>query len=144
MCDEECASSEDHQTECRYLAKLSGPAVASLDVRLAILPVVRLLIVKKHETQAWTNSIGNTPWSYSYLLIIKSILVEKLMSHSEERKQSLSEWKVFRQNIVNPIMDCLSEDLEVTEEDVETAIGQLNVNCASFRCLLYTSPSPRD
>ena len=63
MCDEECASSEDHQTECRYLAKLSGQAVASLDVRLAILPVVRLLIVKKHETQAWTNSIGNIPWS---------------------------------------------------------------------------------
>ena len=55
------------------------------------------------------------------------------MSHSEERKQSVSEWKVFRQNIVRPIMDCLGQDLEVTEEDVETAIGQLNVNCASFR-----------
>ena len=66
MCDEECAASEDHQTECRYLSKLS---VASLDIKVAILPVVRLLVIRKHDRQAWSSNIGNMATLYHYQLL---------------------------------------------------------------------------
>ena len=55
------------------------------------------------------------------------------MSHVEERKESIEEWKLFHKNIVSPVVETLGADLDVSEEDVEMAIGQLNVNCVSFR-----------
>ena len=55
------------------------------------------------------------------------------MSHVEERKESIEEWKLFHKNVVSPVVETLGADLDVSEEDVEMAIGQLNVNCVSFR-----------
>ena len=53
FCSEECSASDQHQRECRLLSKL--PQSKNQDVMLAILPVVRLLIIRKESGQDWSN-----------------------------------------------------------------------------------------
>ena len=58
------------------------------------------------------------------------------MSHKENRKQNIEEWKLFHKNVATPILNTLSEELGVNDEDIEEVIGILNINCASFQFAL--------
>ena len=55
------------------------------------------------------------------------------MDHADARKQSLEEWKLFQNSVVDPVMEGLGEECELVAEDVEAIIGKLNINSASFR-----------
>ena len=55
------------------------------------------------------------------------------MDHADARKQSLEEWKLFQNSVVDPIMEGLGEEFELVAEEVEAIIGKLNINSASFR-----------
>ena len=55
------------------------------------------------------------------------------MDHAQARKQSLEEWKLFQNTVVDPVMEGLGEELGLRVEEVEAVIGKLNINSASFR-----------
>ena len=55
------------------------------------------------------------------------------MDHAVARKQSLEEWKLFQNSVVDPVMEGLGEEFELVAEEVEAIIGKLNINSASFR-----------
>ena len=55
------------------------------------------------------------------------------MDHADARKQSLEEWKLFQNSVVDPVMEALGEECELVAEEVEAIIGKLNINSASFR-----------
>ena len=64
---------------------------------------------------------------------IKASHLDKLMDHADARKQSLDEWKLFQNSVVDPVMEGLGEECELMAEELEAIIGKLNINSASFR-----------
>ena len=42
---------------------------------------------------------------------IKHDVPDRLMDHAEARKQSLEEWKLFQNTVVDPVMEGLGEEL---------------------------------
>ena len=64
---------------------------------------------------------------------IKHDVPDRLMDHAEARKQSLEEWKLFQNTVVDPVMEGLGEELGLRVEEVEAVIGKLNINSASFK-----------
>jgi len=114
MCSDECVRSESHKEECPYLQRLPE---LDHDSQMAVLAVVRTLLIRKHGGEPWEN-------------------IAKLMSHKENRKQNVDEWKLFHKNVAIPILSTLAEDLGVNDDDIEEVIGILNINCASFHFAL--------
>ena len=52
MCSEDCAGSENHKEECRFLQRLPD---MDHDSQIAVLAVVRTLIIRKHGGEPWDN-----------------------------------------------------------------------------------------
>ena len=80
----------------------------------AIIGVVRLLLIKKTDSNMWDN-------------------IEELMDHGEDRRHNVGEWKMFQKTVVEPVIDALGEELETSETEIQAILGRLNVNSVSFR-----------
>ena len=52
------------------------------------------------------------------------------MDHGQERRKSVVEWEIFQKNVIDPIVAL--DDSRFAEEEIERAIGILNINCVSF------------
>jgi len=115
MCSDVCSTSEKHLEECRYLQLISKKRIEDdkrcPESQAAILAVVRTLIVRKGSS--WNE-------------------VDKLMSHNEERQKTAIEWNAFQTTVVEPIVEALGDELDISEDILQDMIGKLNINCASF------------
>ena len=133
MCSDECVRSESHKEECPYLQRLPE---LDHDSQMAVLAVVRTLLIRKHGGEPWDN-IGKQGKQYVHKCNADlPFVAAKLMSHKENRKQNVDEWKLFHKNVAIPILSTLAEDLGVNDDDIEEVIGILNINCASFHFAL--------
>jgi len=116
ICQDVCSSSEKHLEECRYLQMVSEKIKDDKrcpESQAAILAVVRTLIVRNHGGSSWND-------------------IDKLMSHKDERKKTTTEWNAFQTTVVDPIVEALGVEFDISEEVVQDVIGKLNINCASF------------
>ena len=113
MCDDTCATSTCHVSECEILSRAGRPVFddqGETEAYHCILPL-RLLLLSTQDKERFS-------------------FADHLMDHEEERRGS-DDWKTTERTIVDHLVNkCRAGDIEgFTVDQVRRAVGVLEVNC---------------
>ena len=113
LCDEQCYGRERHRPECTVLKQLKG--TTSEFPGYACVTVLRLLLLSKSGSDEWQRT-------------------DKLMDHLSEKNVHPQEWLWYQTHIIDFIRNDLKLGDMFPVEQIERAIGLLNVNavCLQF------------